>query len=96
MYKEILAKIYRALGRYDQAVETAKQALAANPNSLLSQLVLVSVGVICGDRTNESQLREKILALEPNFSLVQFAEGQPYSDGCFLKKWVSEFVSRLT
>jgi len=90
IYLEILAKIYRALGRYGQAIETAQQAISANPNSMLSYLVLASIGVIRNDRSDEPRLKEQILQLEPSFSLPTFAEGQPYGDGEFLAKWVSE------
>jgi TolB-like protein len=90
VYLEILAKIYRALGRYDQAIETARQAISANPNSVLSYLVLASVGVKRDEREDEPRLKEKILQLEPGFSLAKFAEGQPYGEGDFLVTWISE------
>jgi adenylate cyclase len=90
VYLEILAKIYRALGRYDQAVDTARKAIAANPNSILSYLVMASVGVICGDREDEAELKEQILQLEPGFSLAQFADGQPYGDPNFLAEWIAQ------
>ena len=90
VYKEILARIYRAQGRHDQAVETADQAICTNPNCLLSHLVLVSIGVIRGQRIREEQLCDEVLRIEPSFSLKAFSEGQPYSDPEFLEQWINE------
>jgi adenylate cyclase len=90
IYLEILAKIYRALGRYEEAVETARRAIAANPNSMLSYLVLASLAVVGNDREAQTRLKERVLGLESSFSLTKFAEGQPYGDGDFLAEWLSE------
>ena len=90
IYKEVLARIYRAQEKYDQAVETAEQTIAANRDCLFARLVLASIGVIRDDRAREQQIRDDILRIEPAFSVAQFAEGEPYRDKHFLKCWVSE------
>ncbi len=90
LYKETLASIYRAQEKYDQAVETADQAIEANPDCLVARLLLASIGVIRDERAREPRLREEILQIEPAFSVAQFAEGQPYRDEQFLDRWVSE------
>ncbi len=90
IYKEILASIYRAQEKYDQAIVTSDQAIAANPDCLLARLVLASIGVIRDERAREPQLREDILRIEPAFSVTRFAEGQPYREKQFLDRWISE------
>ena len=90
IYKEVLARIYRAQEKYDQAVETADQAIAANRDCLFARLVLASIGVIRDDRAREQQIRDDILRIEPAFSVARFAEGEPYRDKRFLERWVSE------
>jgi adenylate cyclase len=92
IYNEIIARIYRAQEKYDRAIMAADKAIAANPNCLLSRLVLASIGVIRNERAREAQLREEILRIEPDFSVAQFAEGQPYRDRQFLDRWCSELL----
>jgi len=89
-FKDILATIYRAVGDFDQAAETAKAAIVANPTDLIARLILASISIHQNDPDSGTLMAQEIHDLEPSFSTASFAEGQPYRDAKFLKKYIAE------
>ena len=90
LFKDILAATHRAAGDLDRATEAAQAAIAANPDDLTARLVLASIAVKRDQPDIALSLGQEIRAVEPAFSIAEFAAGQPYRSREFLDQFVTE------
>jgi adenylate cyclase len=73
------ANIYRESGHYEKAVEAAKRALQAEPNSPLPYVTL-AISYIRLEQVEEARAAAaEILRISPKFSLDRFAKVAPYT-----------------
>jgi TolB-like protein/tetratricopeptide (TPR) repeat protein len=74
LYISFLGDAYYILGRYEDAIEVYKRVLKRTPNSLLIHLSLTANYVASGREEEARQQAEKVLELDPSFSLDELAE----------------------
>jgi adenylate cyclase len=76
-YLHNLATAYRNMGRYDEAIGWAKKAVDRQPSNLLSHLVLASCYSLVGREEDAKAEAEKVLRINPKFSLERLAKTSP-------------------
>ena len=91
LFKDILAAIYRALGNFGLAAETAQAAIASHQGDLIARLILASLAVKRDDPQAWELITQDICCLDATFSIARFAESQPYQSKAFLQEFASEF-----
>jgi adenylate cyclase len=74
MYLVYLAGAHSALGRYEDAIELFKQVLKRSPKNLFAHTGLTSNYIALGREEEARHQAEKLLELDPAFSLVRYAE----------------------
>ena len=92
-YLHMLALAYWAKGELNSAASTAKQALELNPKDLANRIVLTSAYVELGLRDLAEETAADIKRIDQSFSVVQFANAQPYRNNILLEKFVSDLRS---
>jgi adenylate cyclase len=68
-----LTMAYRLTGQYEEAIETAKEALQHVPNNIFIYLQLAATYSMMG-RGEEARAAAEVLKINPKFSLEQFAK----------------------
>jgi len=74
LYINYLASTYDALGRHEDAIEGYKQVLKRSPNMLFAHIGLTHAYIASGRDEEARQQAEKLLELDPAFSVGRFAE----------------------
>jgi len=74
MYLVFLASAHSALGRYEDAIELFKQVLEHSPKNVFAHVGLTSNYIASGREEDARRQAEKLLELDPAFSLVRYAE----------------------
>lgn len=92
-YLHMLALAYWAKGELNSAASTAKQALELNPKDLANRILLTSAYVELGLRDLAEETAADIKRIDQSFSVVQFANAQPYRNNILLEKFVSDLRS---
>ena len=77
---EILAAAYRDSGQTGLAISASKEASRLTPEGTSGLTILTSVLSATGNSDLAQQCAEKILLLNPGFSLAAYARQQPYRD----------------
>ena len=76
---EILAAAYRDASQYDIAISAAKEAIRLRPDSTNGLVLLASILATQWPELAREAV-EKVLALDPDFSLNDYASQHPYKD----------------
>ena len=76
----LLATAYRDCGEIDLSISTAEEAVRLDP--LLSDhlATLCSSHVVAGNDAEAHRLAEKIVSIDPNFRISDYADKHPYKD----------------
>jgi tetratricopeptide (TPR) repeat protein len=64
---------YRLTGRYEEAIETAKEALAHVPNNINIYLQLAATYSMTGQEAKARAAAAEVMKINPKFSLEWFA-----------------------
>jgi tetratricopeptide (TPR) repeat protein len=91
MYPAVLASAYYGSERYEQAIAAAKDAIELQSNDVSPYLYLAASNMAL-DRAEEARrAATKVLEMEPDFSVGEFAESQPYKES----KTLQNLLARL-
>ena len=91
MYPAVLASAYYGSERYEQAIAAAKDAIELRSNDVSPYLYLAASNMAL-DRAEEARrAATKVLEMEPDFSVGEFAESQPYKES----KTLENLLARL-
>jgi adenylate cyclase len=87
-FPEVLATAHYLCGRFEDAIESAHEALALAPDSVDARIVL-SASLVETGRAEAAQLAAlEILSIDPRLTLSRFAASRPYRDPAVLKRLV--------
>lgn len=89
--KLVLASSLKEIRQLDESAQVARDVLRAKSDDVDARLVLIEASIEAGDRAAAQQLASEIRALQPGFSVQDWATRQPYRDAEVL----SRIVSRL-
>jgi len=76
-YLQNLAAIYRNIKNYKEAKVYAEKAVKQEPDSILSHLILCSIYSLLGRMDEARTEADKVMHLNPNFSLIRFEKTNP-------------------
>ena len=86
MYFHNLAWAYHSLGKYEEAINSAKKAVQVNPKDIVAHRALISCYVLL-DRGDDARAEAtKVLQIDPNFSVDRFAKISPLKNKDKAKK----------
>ena len=89
MYPAVLASAYYGCERFEEAVAASKEAIDLKSNNVSPYLYLAASNIAL-DREDEARnASKKLLEIEPNFSVAEFVESQPYKEPKTLEKLVA-------
>lgn len=88
VYSANLGRDYYFLGQYDRAIESLKMAIFRNENYLNAHLYLAATYARIGQIDDAEWEVEKIIQLDPAFSLKYWAGTQPYTEAERLQRMV--------
>jgi len=75
-----LGRSYRMIEDYDNAVSVLQRAQKQDPNFILSYIQLCATHSLMGNQKDAAVTAEKILQLNPNFSLERYTKTLPYKN----------------
>ncbi len=82
----LLGWSYFLTGRYEEAIDTLKRAIAFNPNFLVAHLSLAGVYGELGREEEARAEAAEVLRLSPKFSLEAWGQRLPYKDPAVLER----------
>lgn len=88
-FETVLASSYKEMREWQEAAGAAKGLLRMRPDDVDARLVLIEAALAAGDGAAASQYAEEIRKLQPQFSLADWAERQPYRDPKVLERIVA-------
>jgi tetratricopeptide (TPR) repeat protein len=80
---------YIGVGRYEEAVGAAKNAVTVAPNDFYSHLVLAAANSLAGREGEARSAAEGVLRIDPNFSLEHYSKTLPYKDEADKERYVN-------
>jgi len=89
-HEAILAQAYYVQGQYGQAVTWAKKAAAHKASAIFNIRTLAASLVALGRREEAQQYARRLLHIQPNFHLAEYARNCP-----FTKPIIGEWIERL-
>jgi len=90
VYYANLGRDYYFLQQQDKAIESLEDAIFRNENYLNAHLYLAATYASIGQLDNASWEVEKVLVLDPEFSLNYWAKTQPYRSKARLERMVAD------
>lgn len=88
-YMTLLAAAHRDNGEIAKSISAAEHSLRLSPDDLDARLVLCSDYSLAGQHQQARKVAQEIIAIEPRFSLAQYAKSQPYKDRQALTRLVN-------
>jgi TolB-like protein len=79
-FQKTLAAAFCGSGRYEEAIESAKEVLKSDKDNLDAFLILAGANAALDRQEEASKAASKIQRIKPDFTLKKFAETQPYRD----------------
>lgn len=76
----VLAGSYRDTGQISAAVAMAQEALRVDPENLGGHAILCTAYGLANAREDAHRVAEKMLTIDPSFSIRRYLEGEPYKD----------------
>lgn len=86
----ILASAYWANGQFAAAIPVAQEAISLNPDDIYARLALAASYSAEGWQSGARDVAHEILRIDPDFSVIRFAEDQPYRDREVLEHYIEE------
>ena len=86
MYFHNLAWAYHSLGKYEEAIHSAKKAIQVNPKDIVAHRALVSCYSLLGREKDARAEAVKVLQIDPNFSVDRMAKRSPLKNKDKAKK----------
>ncbi|MFN0115792.1 MAG: adenylate/guanylate cyclase domain-containing protein [Paracoccaceae bacterium] len=90
-YVADLAHAYLLLDRREDAIKTASDAVAIDPDYLYSYFVIVAAHVERGDISAAHSAGAEVMRIEQDWRIASFARAQPYRDKAVSDRFVSAF-----
>ena len=88
-FQKTLAAAFYGSGRYEKAIESAKEVLKRDEDNLDASLILAGANAALDQQEEASKAASKVQRIKPDFSLKKYAETQPYRDPKILKQVTS-------
>jgi tetratricopeptide (TPR) repeat protein len=88
-YLHHLALANHFLGRYEDAIELNREVLQRSPNNLFAHIGLTADYSASGREEEAHQQAEKVLRLDPAFSLDKYAELLPITDAAERERYLA-------
>ena len=79
-FQKTLAAAYFGSGRYEEAIQSAKEVLKGDNENLDALLILASSNAALNRQEQATKAVSQINRFKPDFSLKKYAETQPYKD----------------
>jgi TolB-like protein len=79
-FQKTLAAAFYGSGRYEEAIESAKEVLKSDKDNLDALLVLTGANAALNRQEEASKAAFEIQRIKPDFMIKKFAETQPYRD----------------
>ena len=89
-YLEMLSAAYYAKGEFESTVTTSRQALELNPGDVESRIFLAGAYIGLDRRDLAQEEGAEIKRIEPSFSILRFANAQPYRDQNMVQRIASD------
>ncbi len=93
-FQKTLAAAFYGSGRYEKAIESAKEVLKSDEDNLDAFLILAGANAALHQQEEASKAATKIKRIKPDFSLKKYAETQPYRDPKILEQ-VTSMLQRV-
>ena len=74
----VLATAYRGSGKVELSIPAAREALRLEPLQNEARLILCSDYMLADLKNDARQIAREVLAVEPTFNVLKYAEKQPY------------------
>ena len=87
--KLVLASGCKESGQWDAAAHVARDVVRMKPDDIDARLVLIESSLAAGDGVAARELGGEVRKLQPDFSLAEWAERQPYRDAAVLERIVA-------
>ena len=71
----------RETGRFDEGIAAIKKSLQLAPNSLSANIILTTLYSYAGRADEARAAAAEVQRIDPNFSLIRFAQEIPYKEG---------------
>jgi len=88
-FQKTLAAAFYGSGRYEKAIESAKEVLKSDEDNVDAFLILAGANAALDQQEEASKAATKIKRIKPDFSIKKYAETQPYSDPKILEQVTS-------
>jgi adenylate cyclase len=88
-FQKTLAAAFYGSGRYEKAIESAKEVLKSDEDNVDAFLILAGANAALDQQEEASKAATKIKKIKPDFSIKKYAETQPYSDPKILEQVTS-------
>jgi TolB-like protein/tetratricopeptide (TPR) repeat protein len=88
-FPKTLAAAFYGSGRYEEAIESAKEVLKSDKDNLDALLILAGANAALDRQEEASKVAQEIKRVKPDFSVKNFVETQPYRDMKILKQVTS-------
>jgi TolB-like protein/class 3 adenylate cyclase len=79
-FPKILAAAFYGSGRYEEAIESAKEVLKSDKDNLDAFLILAGASAALNRQEEASKAASEVQKIKPDFTLKKYAETQPYRD----------------
>jgi adenylate cyclase len=89
MYPAVLASAYYGCDRFNEAVVAAKEAIDLKTNDVGPYLYMAASNIALDRKDDANRSAKAVIELEPDFSLANFAETQPYKEPKTLEKLIT-------
>jgi class 3 adenylate cyclase/TolB-like protein len=81
----VLAASYRDLGEFKPSLSIAREALRLDPENVDGLVILCTDYILAKSNRDARQIAEKILEIDPSFSIQRYVNKQPYRNDAVLK-----------
>ena len=88
-FQATLAAAYYGSGRYDEASAAARKALKSDQNNLDAFLILAGANAALDRNEEASNAASEVKRIKPDFTLLKYAETQPYKTPETLEQVIS-------
>jgi len=82
-----LGSAYRALGRYEEAIEAYKKGLHREPNNIFAHMGLAATYSLMGHEEEAGAEAAEVLRIDPNLSLKDMEKIDPSKNRARAKRW---------
>ncbi|UCE52778.1 MAG: adenylate/guanylate cyclase domain-containing protein [Desulfobacterales bacterium] len=88
-FQKTLAAAYYGSGRYEEAIESAREVLTSDRNNLDAFLILAAANAALNRQEEAFKAATEVKRIKPDFSIKRYVETQPYKDPKMLEQIAS-------